>query len=62
MKKLPVIMDYGCVLIERIISRKVVCLICLRHLKLFPSPSFVGIMAQVWGYGSGVVLDGNSPW
>ena len=27
-----------------------------------PKGEIVGIMAQVWSYGTGVVLDGNSLW
>ena len=27
-----------------------------------PKGEFVGIMAQVWRYGTGIVLDGNSLW
>jgi len=27
-----------------------------------PKGEIVGIMAQVWRYGTGVVLDGNSLW
>jgi len=27
-----------------------------------PKGEIVGIMVQVWSYGTGVVLDGNSIW
>ena len=27
-----------------------------------PKAEIVGIMTQVWSYGTGVVLDGNSIW